>query len=360
MDPELLLETERLTQSWAHHDEAWLREYLVRGVEDPRLNLQSILSRHFLVRALEGRRFQGLMNEEYRFGAVIDWLRRVARLGEDRDGAEVTLYALQNGRDNAEGQEIPLFVSQAFANLPKQVDSCTIPNYIEQFLHGNKLDQGEDGVINTFVRAWQEAWGAHPPVREPGAPEQSNTAGHSGHMGAGHGPGRLSVLEPACGSANDYRFLARYGIAARIDYTGFDLCRRNIVNARILFPKTRFVEGNVFEIPEPTGSFDLCIVHDLLEHLSLPGMEQAVSEICRATRQGICLGFFQMDEIPDHLVRPLENYHWNLLSMRRMKELFARHGFAAQVIHVSSFLAQQFRWSETHNPNAYTFVLSRQ
>src|SRR6266702_7644186 len=31
----------------------------------------------------------------------------------------------------------------------------------------------------------------------------------------------LSVLEPACGSANDYRFLHACGIAQLVDYAGF-------------------------------------------------------------------------------------------------------------------------------------------
>ena len=72
----------------------------------------------------------------------------------------------------------------------------------------------------------------------------------------------------------------------------------------------------------------------------------------------MCIGFFQMDETPEHLVRPIEDYHWNLLSMSRMKQSFARHGFASQAIHVSTFLVEQFGWGETHNNNAYSFVLS--
>jgi hypothetical protein len=43
------------------HDAGMLRDYLVAGVEDPRLNLQSVLSRHFLARALTGERFRALM-----------------------------------------------------------------------------------------------------------------------------------------------------------------------------------------------------------------------------------------------------------------------------------------------------------
>jgi hypothetical protein len=64
----------------------------------------------------------------------------------------------------------------------------------------------------------------------------------------------LSVLEPACGSANHYRFLVRCGIARFLDYAGFDLCAKNLENARALFPEVRFGVGNVFAITEPGQS----------------------------------------------------------------------------------------------------------
>ncbi len=54
MDPSLQAETEKLARCWMQHEPVWLRDYLVAGVEDPRWNLQSIFSRHFLVRALFG------------------------------------------------------------------------------------------------------------------------------------------------------------------------------------------------------------------------------------------------------------------------------------------------------------------
>jgi hypothetical protein len=88
-------------------------------------------------------------------------------------------------------------------------------------------------------------------------------------------------------------------------------------------------------------------------------METAVKEICRVTNRGICAGFFQLDEIPHHIVRPVDEYHWNTLSMARMKELFAAHGFTGQVMHIGSFLREQFGCEETHNANAYTFILQR-
>ncbi|HPD48527.1 MAG TPA: hypothetical protein P5279_01495 [Anaerohalosphaeraceae bacterium] len=51
-------ETEGLVRSWQRYGRSHLRDYLVQGVEDPRINVQSILSRHFLIAELFGDRFR--------------------------------------------------------------------------------------------------------------------------------------------------------------------------------------------------------------------------------------------------------------------------------------------------------------
>jgi ubiquinone/menaquinone biosynthesis C-methylase UbiE len=337
-NPDLTQETEKLVRSWDQHDATWLRDYLVAGVEDPRVNLQSILSRHFLIRSIAGCQFESLMEQEYRFAAVMDWVCRVARLSADEEGRQVLLYALAKGADNAEGLEIPSFISRAYTSLPMLLEGQQVPNYLEKFLSSASTAAGgalsEPDILNTFQRIWRE--NLHP-QKESWRPAK--------------------VLEVACGSANDYRFWDRYGLAPLLNYTGIDLCQKNIENARALFPTVQFKTGNVFEIAAEAKAYDYCVLQDLLEHLSLEGMEKAVDELCRVTSEGMCVGFFQMDERPEHMVRPAEDYHWNLLSMSRMKQLFADRGFVSQVIHVNTFLLQQFGWGEMHNKNAYTFFL---
>jgi hypothetical protein len=64
-----------------------------------------------------------------------------------------------------------------------------------------------------------------------------------------------------------------------------------------------------------------------------------------------------MHECPEHVVREVEDYHWNTLSLERVKELFKRFGFSAQVIHIATFLRQSFGCEFTHNPDAYTMIL---
>ena len=328
--PSLQAESDKLAQSWMQHDAGMLRDYLVAGVEDPRINVQSVLSRHFLARALTGERLSALMEAEYRFAAAMNWLTDLVRRLGDAEDLELVLYALRRGADNAEGIEIPGFIVQTFYALPAIAGGVTIPNYIESFLTGTRFVKGQAKLHNpsleTFRRLWTKALKAEVP--DPGAPRsRRNSAQTAVPQLSTIKSQPLSVLEPACGSANDYRFLHAYGLARRVSYTGFDLCAKNIENARALFPGISFAVGNVFEIAAPDKAFDLCFVHDLFEHLSLEGMQTAVKEVCRVTRQGLCIGFFNMDEIRDHQMRPVDEYHWNLLSMARDEGVVRRVRF---------------------------------
>lgn len=338
MDDELKLETKKLVRAWMRHEEPFLRDYLVADVEDPRINVQSILSRHFILATLFNDRFEKLMRHELRFAGAMNWLMQLAKRGGGEEDRQAVLHALKLGADNAEGVQIPSFVLQTFAMLPESVDECTVPNYIQEFLceQDSRPPQPIEnaGSFNTFLRLWHV-------------------------LLAGESLPRISLLEPACGSANDYRYLEAYGIARLVDYLGFDLCEKNIANARDLFPQTRFEAGNVFEIAAADQSFELCIVHDLLEHLSLAGLERAVAELCRVTRHGLCVNFFQMNEMPDHLVRVVGEYHVNTLSLVKTEALFTQPGFTVQPLHIGSYLRQRVGCNETHNPNAYTFLALR-
>jgi SAM-dependent methyltransferase len=360
MEESLRIETEKLARSWMQHEAGWLRDYLVAGVEDPRLNVQSVLARHFIIRAVSGDRFENLMREECRFVALMNWLARLARQASQSDDLAVVLHSLRRGSDNAEGLEIPPFVLYAFRRLPRQIDELNLPNYVENFLAGSVVQndhaQLHEPSLDTFMDLWRASWSA----AERPMDTAKETRSRAGEEASPARMRQVSVLEPACGSANDYRFLERCGLARWIRYAGFDLCATNVDNAKALFPGVLFSVGNIFEIPAAAKTFDLCCVQDLFEHLSLEALPIAISEVCRVTREGLCLGFFNLDEIREHVARPMEDYHWNTLSLARLKEEFALHGFAAQAIHIGSFLQQEFGCHYTHNPNAYTLLLRAQ
>jgi SAM-dependent methyltransferase len=325
------LETERLKKSWIRHDQATMLDYLVQDVEDPRINVQSILTRHFLIKQLFGKRFEDLMEQELRFALVVNWLLRLRKKSIRTDQLHALLDALLAGEDRVEGLKIPPYISETFSAL-------VLPNYICDLLCWAPVETTEAPIPEYLMSTFQMIW------REILANEQ---------------PRRISVLEPACGSANDYRFLEAYGIARLLDYTGFDLCYKNISNARCMFPDVCFEVGNVLKIKADSATYEYCFVHDLFEHLSIEAMEIAISEICRVTRKGICAGFFNMHDGEQHKIQFAGDYHWNKLSLNQTKAIFEKHTSEMKAIHIEGFLRKQFDCHDTHNKDAYTLIAKK-
>ncbi len=77
MQERFKLETQGLARSWMRYDREWLQNYLVGGVENPRINIQSVLTRHFLTKRLFGEQFADLMEQELRFALVVNWLLKL-------------------------------------------------------------------------------------------------------------------------------------------------------------------------------------------------------------------------------------------------------------------------------------------
>ena len=188
-----------------------------------------------------------------------------------------------------------------------------------------------ESVMNTFASVWKDA------------------------LKDAHADG-ISVLEPACGSANDYRFIHRFGIARFLNYHGFDICAKNIANAQGMFPGVSFAVGNVLEIDRVAKSFDYCYVHDLFEHLSVEAMKRAFEEIMRVTRKGVCCGFFNMHKDPEHFEVPVGDYHWNTLSVPRIRSLLEHYGCSVKTTAIDSYLRQRFQCPDTHNKLAWTII----
>jgi SAM-dependent methyltransferase len=394
-------ETRQLKKSWMQYDATLLRDYLVEEAEDPRINIQSILTRHFLLEGLFENRFAALKQEELRFAVAVSWLDKFLQKSSCANDLQELLYALDKRADNAAGVEIPHFVSAAYRALPVTADGQAIPNYIRDALLTKPQGRLPLPVRNERKEGHPtaDAQARHkqnePPLPGPllhreerekpsvlssvvqaavsSVSEAQLETGTSWLLEqrkemfqrlwrkvlARRRPRRISVLEPACGSANDYRFIEAFGLARLINYNGFDLCETNIKNARSLYPDTRFAVGNVFEIDSRNKAFDYCFVHDLFEHLSIEGMEAAIAEICRVTRKGICASFFNMAEVDEHVVRPVDDYHWNTLSMERTREIFCQHASSVQVVHIGAFLRWSFQCAETYNQGAYTFVITK-
>jgi len=323
------LETEGLIRSWMRYEQKTLRDYLVQDVEDPCINIQSILTRHFLIERLFGQRFATVMEQELRFGLVVNWLLKLLETSNHAGQLHAVLDALLEGRNNTEDVAIPQYVSETFSTL-------TLPNYICDLFTWAPVETTDAPIPEYLMETFQKIWC-----------EMLDSEWHR----------PISVLEPACGSANDYCFIDAFGIGRFLDYTGFDLCEKNILDAKRMFPDICFQMDNVLKINAPDKTFDYCFVHDLFEHLSAEAMIIAISEICRVTRKEICVGFFNMYDGDQHVVKSINDYHWNKLSMGRTKTIFEQYAFAVQVIHIDSFLLSRFGCGDTHNKGAYTFIV---
>src|SRR4051812_1344494 len=103
MEPHLERETEKLKRSWMQHDPEMLRDYLVAGVEDPRINVQSVLTRHSLIVALTGARFERLLEHELRFAIVLNWIAGLLKHSGSSYDAKALQHAIATGADSAEG-----------------------------------------------------------------------------------------------------------------------------------------------------------------------------------------------------------------------------------------------------------------
>jgi ubiquinone/menaquinone biosynthesis C-methylase UbiE len=284
-----------LEHIWSNARAEMLDSYLVSGFQNPRINLQSILLRHHLIRRL-GVADEPLMEAEIRF--AID-LNEVLRRRAQQLGVKMGAYL---DPEKAAGV--------------RRVDAAI----------ADRQDE--------FTDRWR-----------------AMLAGRSGP--------KLSVLELACGSANDYRAFVAVGLAPHLDYRGIDLTAKNIDNARRRFPDVAFEVGDIVDVAHPDRSASCVIASDILEHLSLESMEHALDEACRLTRDSLVLTFFNMGDGDQHERQPRGTYHWNLLS-RPLVEARLRREFArVTVTPIAAWLRERYGATRTYNPRAVTMIAER-
>ena len=295
----ILPEEIRLARTWARHPPQLLDRYLVSGHQNPRLNVQSILVRHAIARRLLGPGSAGLedlMDGEIPFAIELNEALR--------------LRALELG--------------------------VRMGSYLDPGKQARVLEVGR--VIEDREREFESRWAASLTGRDAA---------------------RIRVVELACGSANDYRAWADYGLAAFLDYTGIDLNPSNVDNARRRYPGVDFRVGNVVDLTLPNGSADLVVASDVFEHLSLASMERALDEAVRVARDGLLLTFFNMAEIPEHVERPTRMYQWNRLSRSRIEQRLRRAFPFVRVVPIASWLRDSYGYAHSYNSRAYTVFASR-
>jgi hypothetical protein len=331
---DLTTESERLRAAWIKYDSQVLDSYLVRDVEDPRINLQSIISRAFIIDSVFPNEFTGLIRQEFQFSICLNFILNVLKTKSSQVSRISVLDALIEGQEVCCNIRIPSYLRCCFELLSHKEGD--LPDYISQALTDPISDENgwlPDSTLSTFEQIWH---------------------GVLSHREADS----ISVLEPACGSANDYRFLHSFGVFKFLEYTGFDICEKNITNAHNRFPGVHFEVGNVLSIPVESDSYDFVFVHDLFEHLSPAALEMALAEICRVTHRQACLSFFNMSDIAEHVVRPTGLYHWNTLSLNKVREFLSSLARDVDVVHIDSFLKSTYGCMDYYNKEAYTLIVS--
>ena len=319
-------ENELLRCSWQRHDTETLDRYLVSGVEDPRINVQSILTRALLCDLLFPGRYSHLIDEELRFGYVMTWLATQLDRGVEKCSL---LTAIKENRSEL----CPGFIVDSFRRV--QENDCSHIDYITTALDDRSA---ESGLLPESLDAFQRIWHS-----------ELGNASHGGYL----------LFEPACGSANDYRFLSSFGFARFVRYTGIDIAPKNIDNARRRFPDIDFRIGDLLNNDMPDDSFDFSFVHDLFEHLSLEAMHRAVEELLRMTRREVWFHFFNAANMSSHQVRSVGAYHWNCLSIGKMISLVEQSASQVHVIPIVELARNKFDFQDYYNPGAYTIIASR-
>jgi len=326
VDSFLQQETEQLRWSWDKFPREHLDSYLLSDVENPRINSQSILTRALIADTLFPGELDSIIDAEWRFGSCMTWL--VRSLGKKHSHRDLL--------DCLEKKDLsicPEFVLETYEDL--QDSECLIPDYLTEALVNLPCDDDSlicESALNTFELVWLQTLAAREDIM-------------------------ISIVEPACGSANDYRFLSAYGFAPFLDYSGFDLSRKNIQNARKRFPEADFFVGNVFQIPMDDGARDYLFVHDLFEHLSPLALEEALDEVLRVAKNEAWLSFFHLDTIPEHRFQVVNEYHWNTLSLDRIVESLMRRAHNVEVVDISGLIRMKFGFADYYNAQAKTLIV---
>jgi SAM-dependent methyltransferase len=289
------IERRLLTHAWVALRPEKLQDYLVASYQNPVINVQSILARHEFIRELDGEKHDALMEEE------LSW-------------------AVEKNRALRRRQH----------DLPREhgVDFKTIKK-------SGKWQQAYDEVMSgeqPYAGAWTKAL--------QGGPDAP----------------RLSVIEAACGSANDYRYFDSYGLAERVDYTGIDITEANIENCHTMFPGVDFRVGDAQNLPVADDSYDWAVAHDLLEHLSPSAFNRAIDELCRVSRRGVIISFFYMRDTPEHTITPRRYYHMNELSRARIEERFTRSCSEFEWVEIRPTLAERYNFGDYYNFRAWTMI----
>ncbi len=319
MDIPFKLESEKLREAWLRHPAEFLDSYLVHGIENPCFNPQSVLLRHLIVEAVLRGWHGELARHERLYSAAACTILQAASRGL----FDPFTAALEGETTGGRGLALPPFLEAA------RQQSGELPFSLRR-LWQDLLRAMLGSYVNfasPFEALWQSALADAPATK-------------------------ATLLEAACGSANDLRYFPRYGLDRLVEITGVDLCAANVANARRRCPGGTFLEADALDLPFPDKSFDFHCAFDLFEHLSLEAFDRALREAVRVTRRVLWLSFFQIEWQPEHLVVPSPPYHMNVLSISKTLAALAELGCDCTVFDIPAQWAVEFPGYQHYNPRA--------
>lgn len=316
-------EGKRLGQRWDRISSSELDRYLIQDLEHPAYNAQSVLIRSFIIDRLFPTEATSIIEAELYYSACASFA-----LAENRAGRFALLYNAI--KYSAPGYDLlPFLQSDARDRFGKDFD-------VSQLLDDLAicLSVGFDHFRSPFEMTWKSFL-------------------------SGREFQRCQMIEFGCGSGNDYRMWAASGLSSLLNYTGIDVSSANITNARNRFPEEKFIVGDVCSIQADDQSYDVAVAFDVYEHLSPRALKLALQESLRVTRDECWMSFFNVDSRPDHFVRELEDYHWNLLSIELLAEEVSASGFDVDIYNVPNILESRFDGYRHYNREAHIIVARR-
>ena len=312
-----------LGRHWDRIGSERLDRYLVQDVEHPAINVQSVLVRAFLLDRLFPDEEFDLVDEELYYAACCCHVLVGHREEWFRDFFDKVKAACPD-------EELPAFLrSEPRNRLGKRFVLSELCSEL-----ANSIAEGFDDFTSPFEQGWKE-W-----IR-----------------GREYNP--FKMLELGCGSANDYRYFDAYGLAALFTYSGMDVSKANIKNARNRFPETHFQQGDACAIEAEDQSFDVTLAFDLYEHLSHEALSMALSESLRVTKDELWMSLFNAADITTHQIKQVEDYHWNLLSLGELKSDIQSQGFDVEIISIAKLMEGRFEGYRHYNQEAYILIATR-
>jgi len=95
------------------------------------------------------------------------------------------------------------------------------------------------------------------------------------------------VLDVGC-CVGEYLAMLRKQVDPEIDYTGVDATKKYLDVARSIFKQTRFVEGDILNLPFDDNAFDLVFCVNVLQHIA-PPLTVPLRELLRVSRRTVVI-----------------------------------------------------------------------